>query len=39
MCLVAAVTGALDAHHNGKGSLDEVFDLQLVYLDGSNRPG
>ena len=39
MCLVAAVTGALDAQHTGKGSADEVFDFQQLYSDGHAARG
>lgn len=39
MCLVAAVTGAVDAQHTGKGSADDVFDFQLGYSEGHAARG
>ena len=39
MCLVAAVTGAVDTQHTGKGSANDGFDFQLLYSDGHAARG
>jgi hypothetical protein len=39
MCLVAAVTGAVDAQHTGKGSVNDVFDFRLECSDGHAARG